>query len=288
MRNQKNYPVEKMCKCVKVSKNAYYNWLKNKDLKSIHTAKKVLKDRIQLIFQDSKEIYGSYRIQKMLEREGLLYSRSYIALLMKEMGLKSILKRKFVVTTDSKHSYPIANNELARDFHSSQLGEKWVSDITYIRVNDQWNYLTTIMDLADRKIVGWALSEDMTTENTINKAWIEARKTRSIVENFIFHSDRGVQYASTKMTKLFSLNGKIKQSMSRKGNCWDNAVAESFFKSIKHEWLYRFKFNSSLQLYNSIQEYMDWYNTKRLHSSLGYLSPLEMELKLRGLNKKAA
>ena len=128
----------------------------------------------------------------------------------------------------------------------------------------------------------------MTTENTINKAWINARKTRSIRYNFIFHSDRGVQYASNKMTTLFSLNSKIKQSMSRKGNCWDNAVAESFFKSIKHEWLYRFKFNSSLQLYNSIQEYMDWYNTKRLHSSLGYLSPLEMELKLRGFNKKVA
>ena len=288
MRNQKNYPVEKMCKCVKVSKNAYYNWLKNKDLKSINTAKKVLKQRIQLIFQDSKEIYGSYRIQKMLEREGLLYSRSYIGFLMKEMGLRSILKRKFIVTTDSKHSYPIANNELDRNFHSSQLGEKWVSDITYIRVNDQWNYLTIIMDLADRKIVGWTLSEDMTTENTINKAWINARKTRSIRSDFIFHSDRGVQYASNKMTTLFSLNSKIKQSMSRKGNCWDNAVAESFFKSIKHEWLYRFKFNSSLQLYNSIQEYMDWYNTKRLHSSLGYLSPLEMELKLRGFNKKVA
>ena len=288
MRNQKNYPVEKMCKCVKVSKNAYYNWLKNKDLKSINTAKKVLKQRIQLIFQDSKEIYGSYRIQKVLEREGLLYSRSYIGFLIKEMGLRSILKRKFVVTTDSKHSYPIANNELDRNFHSSQLGEKWVSDITYIRVNDQWNYLTIIMDLADRKIVGWTLSEDMTTENTINKAWINARKTRSIRYNFIFHSDRGVQYASNKMTTLFSLNSKIKQSMSRKGNCWDNAVTESFFKSIKHEWLYRFKFNSSLQLYNSIQEYMDWYNTKRLHSSLGYLSPLEMELKLRGFNKKVA
>ena len=288
MRNQKNYPVEKMCKCVKVSKNAYYNWLKNKDLKSINTAKKVLKQRIQLIFQDSKEIYGSYRIQKMLEREGLLYSRSYIGFLMKEMGLRSILKRKFIVTTDSKHSYPIAKNELDRNFHSSKLGEKWVSDITYIRVNDQWNYLTIIMDLADRKIVGWTLSEDMTTENTINKAWINARKTRSIRSDFIFHSDRGVQYASNKMTTLFSLNSKIKQSMSRKGNCWDNAVAESFFKSIKHEWLYRFKFNSSLQLYNSIQEYMDWYNTKRLHSSLGYLSPLEMELKLRGFNKKVA
>ena len=216
MRNQKNYPVEKMCKCVKVSKNAYYNWLKNKDLKSINTAKKVLKQRIQLIFQDSKEIYGSYRIQKMLEREGLLYSRSYIGFLIKEMGLRSILKRKFVVTTDSKHSYPIANNELDRNFHSSKLGEKWVSDITYIRVYDQWCYLTTIIDLALRKVVGLFLSEDITTQNTVMKAWIHARKSINISNNLIFLSDRGVQYTLNKMTNLCGFNLKITQSMSRK------------------------------------------------------------------------
>jgi transposase InsO family protein len=144
------------------------------------------------------------------------------------------------------------------------------------------------MDLADRKIVGWALSEDMTAQNTVIKAWVNTRKTRDIDEGFIFHSDRGVQYASTKMTNLFSYNRKIIQSMSRKGNCWDNAVAESFFKTIKHEWLYRFKFTSYLQLYESIEDYMDWYNNERLHSSLGYLSPLEMELQLRGCNKKVA
>ncbi len=277
-----------MCKCMKVSKNAYYHWLKNKDLVNIKTVKILLKERIKIIFDNSREIYGSCRIQKMLEREGLIYSRSYIGLLMKEMGIKSVLKRKFVITTDSKHAFPIVNNELDRNFTSFKLGEKWVSDITYIRVNDNWNYLTTIMDLADRKIVGWTLSEDMTTENTVMKAWISARKTRNINDGFLFHSDRGVQYASNKMTNLFSFNSKIRQSMSRKGNCWDNAVAESFFKTIKNEWLYRFKFSTYLQLYESIENYINWYNTKRLHSSLGYLSPLEMEIKLRGIIKKAA
>ena len=273
---------------MKVSKNAYYHWLKNKDLVNIKTVKILLKERIKIIFDNSREIYGSCRIQKMLEREGLIYSRSYIGLLMKEMGIKSVLKRKFVITTDSKHAFPIVNNELDRNFTSFKLGEKWVSDITYIRVNDNWNYLTTIMDLADRKIVGWTLSEDMTTENTVMKAWISARKTRNINDGFLFHSDRGVQYASNKMTNLFSFNSKIRQSMSRKGNCWDNAVAESFFKTIKNEWLYRFKFSTYLQLYESIENYINWYNTKRLHSSLGYLSPLEMEIKLRGIIKKAA
>jgi len=273
---------------MRVSKNAYYHWLKNKDLVIVETPKEYLKKRIKVVFEDSREIYGSHRIQKKLEREGLTYCRSYIGLLMKEMGLKSVLKRKFVVTTDSHHPFPIAENVLNRDFESLQIGEKWISDITYIRVNDNWNYLTTIIDLADRKVVSWTLSEDMTAQNTIIKAWYAARNKREIKEGFIFHSDRGVQYASNKITALFSFNNKITQSMSRKGNCWDNAVAESFFKTIKHEWLYRFKFTSYNQLYDSIQDYIDWYNIERLHSYLGYLTPLEMELKLKKISNKAA
>ncbi|QVY66861.1 IS3 family transposase [Polaribacter sp. Q13] len=282
------YPVEKMCKSMKLSKNAYYHWFKNKDVIFLKTPKIHLKERIKIIFKESKEIYGSCRIQKKLEREGLIYSRSYIGLLMKEMGLRSVLKRKFVITTDSNHQYLIAENMLNREFSSLKLGEKWVSDITYIRVNDDWNYLTTIIDLADRKVVGWSLSEDMTTQNTVMKAWIDARKTRNISNSLIFHSDRGVQYASNKITNICDFNLKITQSMSRKGNCWDNAVAESFFKTIKYEWLYRFKFTSYNQLYDSIEDYIYWYNTQRLHSSLGYLSPLEMEIKLRGIIKKVA
>jgi putative transposase len=128
----------------------------------------------------------------------------------------------------------------------------------------------------------------LTTQNTEIKAWIDARKRRNISDVFILHSDRGVQYASNKMTNLCNFNLKIKQSMSRKGNCWDNAVAESFFKTIKYEWLYRFKFTSYNQLYQSIEDYIIWYNTERLHASLGYLSPLEMEIKLRGFIKKVA
>jgi putative transposase len=214
---------------MKVSKNSYYHWIRFKDVVKLETSKEKLKQRIRLVFEESRQIYGSCRIQKKLEREGLIYSRSYVGLLMKQMGLKSVLRKKYVMTTDSKHAFPIANNELNRDFSSLKLGEKWVSDITYIRVNDHWNYLTTIIDLADRKIVGWALSEDMTTENTIMKAWLIARENRNIIKKFIFHSDRGVQYASNKMFNLFYFNRKITQSMSRKGNCWDNAVAESFF-----------------------------------------------------------
>ena len=288
LRNKDKYPVEKMCRAMKVSKNSYYHWFKSKDLVKTKTSKLFLKDRIRAIFNESRQIYGSCRIHKMLEREGLFYSRSYVGVLMREMELKSVLKRKFVVTTDSNHSFPVAKNELDRNFTSLELGEKWVSDITYIRVNEDWNYLTTIIDLADRKIVGWSMSEDMRTENTIMKAWGSARKTRNIIDGFIFHSDRGVQYASNNMKNVFSFNKKITQSMSRKGNCWDNAVAESFFKTIKHECLYRYKFSSCQQLYSCIEDYINWYNTKRIHSSLGYLTPLEKEIELNQIMNKVA
>lgn len=277
-----------MCKCMKVSRNAYYNWEKTKGQIVEKESRILLKERIRLIFHQSRQIYGSYRIQKMLEREKLCYSRSYVAILMREMSLKSVLRRKYVITTDSNHSFRISENKLNREFDSSKLGQKWVSDITYIRVNNDWNYLTTVIDLADRKVIGWSLSEDMTTENTIMKAWLHARSNRTIYPGLIFHSDRGVQYACNKMVNLFSFNRKVIQSMSRKGNCWDNAVAESFFKTIKNEWLYRFRYTSYSQLHSSIEDYINWYNTERLHSSLGYISPLEMEIKLRGKINKVA
>lgn len=288
LENKVSYSVEKMCKHLKLSKNSFYHWLKTKDLIKVKDTKRKLMDDIKLEFEKNKQIYGSQRVQKSLAKIGVNYSRSYVATLMKDMGLKSVLRRKYVVTTNSKHEYPVANNVLNREFSTLNLGEKWVSDITYIRVKDQWNYLTTIIDLADRKIVGWALSEDMTTENTILKAWYHARSNRDIHENFIFHSDRGVQYAANKMTSLFKNNRKITQSMSRKGNCWDNAVAESFFKTIKHECLNRYFFSNFNQLYNCLKEYITWYNTIRLHSSLGFKSPLEKELELRKNKNHAA
>jgi len=244
--------------------------------------------RIKSLFYENQQIYGSYRIHKMLEREGLFYSRSYVGFLMREMNLKSILKRKYIVTTDSKHALPIAMNVLERNFSSLVPGEKWVSDITYIRISNSWGYLTTIMDLADRKIVGWTLSEDMTVENTILKAWLLARRTRKITNNHIFHSDRGVQYASNKMTNLLAFSERSTQSMSRKANCWDNAVAESFFKTIKYECLNRCRFDSYQQTYECINAYIKWYNTKRIHSSLGYLTPLEKEMELRKLMNNVA
>ena len=224
----------------------------------------------------------------MLAKEGYYYHPSYISRLMQQMGIKSQAKRKYVTTTDSNHDYKISPNILNRNFNVNKLGKVWVSDITYIRCKEKWVYLNTMLDLADRKIVAWSLSEDMTVENTVYKAWIRARKNREISDDFIFHSDRGVQYAANKMTNIFKHNKKINQSMSRKGNCWDNAVAESFFKTIKCELIYRKSFKTYIEAYNQIDKYIQWYNNKRIHEYLNYLTPLEMEVKLKNNKTKRA
>ena len=277
-----------MCAILCISRNSFYKWKKNIDI--VKKNKMIaLKLKITEIWKRSRKLYGSLKITKILATEGFNYHASYISKLMKEIGIKSLTKIRYVVTTNSNPKYNISQNILDRKFKVNELGKVWVSDITYIRCKDRWIYLTTMIDLADRKIVGWSLSEDMTAENTVYKAWIQARKNRDIVDNdFIFHSDRGVQYACEKMTKLFKYNNKITQSMSRKGNCWDNAVAESFFKTIKCELIYRTSFNSFTQAYEKIENYIDWYNTKRLHQSLGYLTPLEKELQLIKIKIKRA
>lgn len=268
-----------------VSKNSYYTWVRAD--KKQKDSLIYLKKRITIIYNDSNQIYGSLRIQKMLEREDLFYSRSYIAFLMKELGLKSVLSKKYrVMTTHSNHDFPVAQNILNRGFSSKELGEKWVSDITYIKIGNRWNYLTTVLDLADRKILAWTLSEDMTTENTIYKAWILARKKRAITNKHIFHSDRGVQYASNRMVNLLNSSSKITQSMSRKGNCWDNAVAESLFKTIKYECTNRYNFKSNLHAYQIISQYINWYNNCRIHSAIDYKTPAEKELELRIINNQ--
>lgn len=278
-----------MCEHMKVSRNAYYTWRRARDSSKESCSKREgLESMIGDIFEDSRRNYGSPRIAKELEKQGHSVSRAYIGRLMKGMGLRSRLSKKFVCTTDSKHEYPIAPNTLNREFGVDKLGKVWVSDITYIRLSDKWAYLTTMIDLADRAVVGWSLSTDMTADSTVICAWLNARKNRRIEEGFILHSDRGVQYAASSTRAIFGFNSMASQSMSRKGNCWDNAVAESFFKTIKYEELNHYTFNSFEQLYQSIEGYINWYNTKRIHSTLGYQTPLERELSIRNKYRKAA
>ena len=207
---------------------------------------------------------------------------------MKANDLYAIRKRKFKVTTDSKHNYPISPNLLNQDFKVKRINQVWVSDITYVHTKQGWLYLTVIIDLYHRKIVGWSLSDNLTTEDTIIKAWQMAVINQPIIKSLIFHSDRGSQYASEAFRNIIkSYNGLIKQSMSRKGNCWDNAVAESFFKSLKVEWVYKHKYNYKSQAELSIFEWIEtWYNKRRRHSYLNYKTINEVELNM--YNQKLA
>lgn len=180
-------------------------------------------------------------------------------------------KRKFKATTDSNHKYPVCRNLLDRNFNPSRLNEAWVSDITYIQTNQGWLYLTTIIDLFDRQVIGWSLSASLHTSQTIIPAWKMAMSKRNINIDLIFHSDRGIQYASKTFRTFIKSNPLVTQSMSRKGNCWDNAVAESFFKTLKVELIYDDDFKTIEQAKTAVFEYIEiWYNRKRLHSFLGY------------------
>ncbi len=238
---------------------------------------KILKE-IRRVYHSNKGIYGSPRIAMELQDNHLYVSRPRVARLMKKAGIKSIIQRKYATTTNSKHHYPIAENLLNRNFQADRIGQKWVSDITYIKTSQGWMYLTVIIDLADRKVIGWSTSSNMDTNSTVISAWKMAIMNRPIYDELIFHSDRGIQYASNEFRNIIKANKKVRQSMSRKGNCWDNAVAESFFKSLKSEWIYHHKYKTKEQARLSVFEYIEtWYNTKRKHSELNYLAPIQFE-----------
>ncbi len=192
---------------------------------------------------------------------------------MKANGIRSVISGKFkVCTTDSDHGFRISPNLLDRDFSPAGPSKSWVSDITYIRTEQGWLYLTMIMDLYDRKIIGWSMANSMHADQTVIPAWRMARINRPFFKGLVFHSDRGVQYACSEFRKELDPE-KVSQSMSRKGNCWDNAVAESFFKILKSETGYR-KYGSMEQAKRDLFEFIEiWYNRIRIHAALGYLSP---------------
>jgi transposase InsO family protein len=276
--NSSKFSIEKMCKAFKVSRSGYYDWLNRKPSKRAIEKQKI-ESAIKIIYQESKGRYGSPKITKELERRGMIVSRPRVARMMKSEGLKSIIQKKYrVSTTDSKHNYPVAENHLNRNFKALGPGQKWVSDITYIHTDQGWLYLTIIMDLYDRKIIGWALSNTMTARDTVLAAWRMALINRPINDHLIFHSDRGVQYASGEFTEKLK-EKSVTQSMSRKGNCWDNAVAENFFKILKSEMGNHQHLFSLLYAKNKVFDFIEiWYNRKRIHSYLGYLTPEEYSL----------
>ena len=266
-----------MCTIFKVSRSRFYTWLSN-GLSDTAIENQILTEKIRVIYGKSKQTYGSPRVTQELYKLDVKVSRPRVARLMKKAKIRSIVKRKFRVTTDSEHKYPVVENKLNRQFKVDKIATAWVSDITYIKTTQGWLYLTIILDLADRKIIGWALSSTMKAIDTVIPAWNMACKNRSIANELIFHSDRGIQYACNEFKSLLDKNKLVNRSMSRKGNCWDNAVAESFFKTLKAECVYQNKFINKQQAAVIVFEYIEiWYNRKRQHSALGYVSPTEFE-----------
>lgn len=273
MKDHRNeFAVEKMCGVFRVSRSGFYSWL-NRKLSKREQQREVLTKEIHSLHARSKGRYGSPKITIELKDRGFSVSRPRVARIMRANGIRSMISGKFrVCTTDSKHGFRISPNILDRNFSPAGPAKTWVSDITYIKTGEGWLYLTMIMDLYDRKIIGWSMSETMHADRTVMPAWRMAQINRPFFKGLVFHSDRGVQYACNEFREGLDTE-KVSQSMSRKGNCWDNAVAESFFKILKSETGYR-KYGSIMQAKKEIFEFIEiWYNRMRRHSALDYLTP---------------
>ena len=264
-----------MCKVLTVSRSSYYK------RKSVGKSKREKENEeilelIKEIFFESKERYGSPRITEELRRRGIRCNKKRIARLMRKEGIAARIFRKYRITTKSDHRLDRSENILGRGFSREGPNEAWTSDITYIRTDEGWLYLAAVMDLYSRKIVGWELGKRLDSD-LIEKALQNALLDRKVERGIIFHSDQGSQYASESFRRMLRANGFI-QSMSRRGNCHDNAVTESFFHTLKTELIYRTKYITREEARRSIFEYIEiFYNRKRLHSSIGYRSPVEYE-----------
>lgn len=271
-----------MCKVLKVNRASYYHWISSGSM--IKKVDEKLNSLVESIFIEGKSTYGTRRIKdRLLLYFGLFVSRKRISNIMKDLNLKVKIKRRYKNTTDSNHNLPIASNILNRDFYASNPNEKYVGDITYISTGEGWLYLATVIDLYSRKVVGWSMDDTMKV-SLVNDALNMALKHRTPKNGLVWHTDRGSQYASYEHRDLLKQYGII-QSMSRKGNCWDNSVAESFFKSLKNELVYQTYFYTKKQAKLEIFKYIElFYNRVRSHSYLKGLSPVEFEEKIEKLH----
>ena len=286
MKNNKDiYPVKKKAETLEVSKSRYYAWLKSKP--SYHNKRdQELLVMIKSIHDDSRKIYGSPNVFKAIRKKGIKTSKKRVARIMRGNGLRGVQKRRFKVTTDSRHDYPVSPNILNRQFDVETPNTCWVSDITYIWTLEGWLYLSVIIDLYSRMVVGWAMASHMRAELVIDSLKMAVANRRPD-EGLMFHSDRGVQYACNDFRTMLKDN-KMIQSMSRKGNCWDNACAESFFATLKTEEVYRRKYQTREEARLSIFEYIAvFYNRRRQHYSLDFLSPDEYEKLMFQIQKTA-
>jgi len=273
-----------MCRVFKVSRSCYYRWLsieKQEDTK--------LNNLIKNIFETSNSTYGTRRIKQQLVKDyELIVSRRRIGKIMKKLGLVCKNKKRFrIKTTNSNHNFSIAPNRLNQDFFATKPNQVYVGDITYIPTKQGWLYLAVVIDLFSRRIVGWSMDDNMKT-SLVNDALLMAIQKRKPKPGLIFHTDRGSQYASDSHKALLK-EFRIIQSMSAKGNCYDNAVSESFFHTLKTNLIYHTTFETKAHARMAIFSFIEiWYNRKRLHSYLDYMSPVEFEQKmLQFVNKES-
>ena len=264
-----------MCRVLGVSPSGYYKWL-NRPHCQRDRRREAMESLVVDTYSTYKARYGAPRIAKELNEIGMPCSVNYVAGIMKQQGIKARNGKAFKYSRSSEAMINVADNVLRRSFGAEKPNQKWTTDITYIWVKDQWLYLATVMDLYSRSIVGWSLDTHM-TETLVQHALEMAFNRRTIRPGLIIHSDRGVQYRSTQYIDFMRARGCV-QSMSRKGNCWDNAPMESFFSRLKVELIYAEQYQSIEEAKSGIFEYIEiFYNRLRRHSALGYISPAEFE-----------
>jgi putative transposase len=276
-KNRSSFPVMKMCRTFNISPSGFYHW-QNRPCSARQDENNRIRQRIRELYIEHKGMVGSPMITADLrsEPEFAAVSKNRVARHMRDMGLRCRTTKKFVVTTDSKHNEPVSPNILNREFSVSSPNTVWVSDITYVKVGPKWQYLTVFIDLFSRIVVGWDLSESLERHSMI-RAFRKALWRRRPGEGLLVHSDRGVQYASGDFRELLK-EKKFVQSMSRKGNCWDNAVAESFFHTLKTQLIYHRRFQNKDEMEKALFNYIEiYYNRRRRHSTNGYQTPALFE-----------
>jgi transposase InsO family protein len=273
--HEREFRVVVMCRVLGVSTSGYYDWRRRGPSQQAQR-RAVLDELIRDAFFLEKCRAGSPRVYRRLKAAGIQVGEDLVAKRMKVMGLRAKAKRKFKATTNSNHKLPVAPNLLNRDFAASAPNQKWVGDITYLATPEGWLYLAVFIDLYSRKVVGWSMSERMTSDlvcDALKMAWFRCKRPSGV----IVHTDRGSQYCSGAFQALLRKYG-MRSSMSRKGDCWDNAVAESFFHSFKVEAVQGEVFASRAAMRKAVFEYVEvYYNRQRLHSALGYMSPEQFE-----------
>jgi transposase InsO family protein len=271
------FPVSFMCKIFEVSSSGYYAWRK-RDNSEREMMELSLVHKIEQIHHGSRETYGSPRVLRVLRGLGESCNKTKVERLMKKNGIRAKTKRKFRQTTDSKHNLPVVPNLLERNFSPEKANQVWASDLTYVWTREGWLFLAVIVDLFSRQIVGWSMDKTMTRELVL-AALRQACFRRKPGTGLIFHSDRGSQYCSKDFRDALK-QWHMLQSQSRKGDCWDNAVVESFFHTLKTEALFHEDFKTRAQAECFIFEWIEaFYNRERIHSTLGYMSPVEFEEK---------